>query len=286
MFVCYCDESGFTGCNHDRNQPVTVVAGVLVNTYNMHKTRADFASLTRKAKKLLKEAGLGSFAELKAQELYSGSGPWKGIDGAERHALYGAMLKWLCQRKHKVVASVIDDKVFCGKVASKDPLSTKLRAPYVAGALHLSLMVQRANQGAAKNKGRTILIFDAQGEFEKDVSQLLYSPPSWTDDYYGYRRGERLDQVVDTAYFVRSHQASFIQIADLVAYVLRKHAELTHHGFGEKYTGESARTEEWASMLRSSMMPRPHVFPSAKGTAAGFLRSVADKSYLDLLGAK
>jgi hypothetical protein len=286
MFVCYCDESGFTGCNHDKGQPVTVVAGVLVNTYNMHKTRADFADLTGKAKKLLKEAGLSSFSELKARELYSGDGPWSGVDGEERHALYAAMLKWLCGRPHRVLASVIDDGVFCGKVTSKDPVAVQLRAPYVAGALHLALMVQRANQGSDKNKGRTILIFDSQDQLEKEVSQLLYSPPGWTDDYYGYENGERLDQIVDTAYFVRSHQASFVQIADLVAYVLRKHAELAQHGFKDKYAGEATRIGKWVGMLQSSMMPRSYVFPSAKGAAAGFIRSVTDKSYRDLLGAK
>lgn len=40
------------------------------------------------------------------------------------------------------------------------------------------------------------------------------------------RKEAQLDQIIDTAFAVRSHHCSLVQAADLVAFVVRRHVEL------------------------------------------------------------
>jgi len=69
------------------------------------------------------------------------------------------------------------------------PLATLFEAPYVAGAIHVALSVQKRNQGQKKNKGKTVLIFDEQEAFEGRVEDLIGEPPDFTNTFYG--RGYR-----------------------------------------------------------------------------------------------
>lgn len=55
------------------------------------------------------------------------------------------------------------------------------------------------------------------------LAELLWSPPEWTDDYYDKKKKqERLDQLVDTAFTVKSHHAGLVQVADIYALVFRR----------------------------------------------------------------
>jgi hypothetical protein len=46
----------------------------------------------------------------------------------------------------------------------------------LAAALHIALQMQKANQGRAKNKGHTILIFDDNKAKADSLSELLWQP--------------------------------------------------------------------------------------------------------------
>ena len=62
-----------------------------------------------------------------------------------------------------------------------------------------------------KNKGKTFVIFDEQNNFQDSLEKLVSSPI----------HGEPFEQIFDTVYFGKSQHSKMIQIADLIAGMLR-----------------------------------------------------------------
>jgi hypothetical protein len=143
-------------------------------------------------------------------------------------------------------------------------------------------MVQRKNQSQPSNKGKTLVIYDQQGEFEQRVAELLSNLPSWTDAYYGYAHGDRLDQIIDTAYFVRSHHASLIQLADMIAFVLRLYVALSDGGDAERYPGERNRVARWLEIIQPRLFERRHRLPSGSDSLVTMYRELCPPSVRDL----
>ena len=150
--------------------------------------------------------------------------------------------------------------------------------------MHLALAIQRRHKDKRGNKGKTLLILDQQREFEKSVSRILSSPPPWTDGYYGCSTAtKRLDQIIDTAYFVRSHHASFVQIADLIAYAARKYAEL-ETGETEKYEGELKKIETWyQEIIYPTLIERRHQFPPGDDALISYYKAWTPDCILERL---
>ncbi|MBE0433789.1 DUF3800 domain-containing protein [candidate division WOR-3 bacterium] len=212
MYIGYVDESGFVGRNRNPNQPVQAMACIMANTYTLHRTLDEFAYNLR----ILRENNI-PLAELKAEEIYRGRGAWQTVDGHIRHEIFTRYLNWLVGRRHFIILSLIDNNKFFDLKASRDELGQALEYPYIAGAMHIALAAQRANQCLPRNKGKTLLIFDEQPQFKQSVETLIAQPPGFTDCYYGFRsRGRtKLNQIIDTAYFVTSDYSYVIQIADV-----------------------------------------------------------------------
>jgi hypothetical protein len=257
LYICYADESGCTGLEFDKNQPHFVMVGILANTYSLHRTQSDFGEITDTFRQLTGK----DFQEVKADQLYAGRGPWAVVTGERRHPAYRSVLEWLVRRKHDVIFSAIDTRVFFERLAADTRLPSLLPAPYIAAALHIALAVQRRNQGQEKNKERTLLIYDQQEQFDKRISELISRPADWTDPYYGYKSGDRLGQIIDTAYFVRSHHASLIQVADLIAFVFRRHAEINDGGDPERFSGERAQIQSWVNIVKPRLIESRHMLP-------------------------
>lgn len=153
MFICYGDESGYTGRRSDPRSPFLVVAGVLVNTYNMHKSQDEFEDIVQTVSD---QAGI-DFAELKAKELYGGSGVWSesscGLDGRERQELFRDILLWFSQRRHKVVLSVIDNNAFFNQVEEDDnDILKELQVPYVGGYVASGISYPETPQGQERKQ--------------------------------------------------------------------------------------------------------------------------------------
>jgi hypothetical protein len=71
------------------------------------------------------------------------------------------------------------------------------------------------------------------------------NPPAWTDTYYDRgAKQERLDQIVDAPYFADSKVVPLLQVADFIAFFVRRHLEL-ETGDPERYAGEKDKVAGW-----------------------------------------
>lgn len=220
---------------------------------------------------MLKEHGY-ELKELKGADLYCGRGDWKEVDGGKRHELYKDLLKWMSNRMMKIIISGVDLNKFKSMCQKNDKLK---RYDYLVWQyLHIVLAIHKKECRKKKykrkedelrpkknNKGKTIFIIDQLKEHEKELSNLLSKKPSWVDQYFSCKVPDefRLCEIVDTAYFVRSHQANLIQLADLVAYVVRRYAELKENYHSKRFEGELEKINNWYNILEDSFIRSSHV---------------------------
>ena len=280
MFLSYFDESGHAGKGRDPNQPVLVVAGVLVNAYRDPKTRRDWRSLLDD----LQEIAGCPLDELKGRELFRGDGPWRRCHHADRAAARERILGWLTQRKHKIVASGIvyerwEDSKLCqlSEVQNFDPL--------VIASVHVGLIIQRLNYARKEsdlNKQKTLLVFDHQSkETQKQIPTLLAKPPNWAMGFVKGRCNEdsNLPVLIDSAYFADSVQAPLIQVADFLCFMLQRRSALSL-GQEERFDGEQDIIDEVTEQLDNLMVGRSYRYP--RGKAISFARLMESLAPPDL----
>ncbi len=237
MKFCYVDESG-TG-----EEPYAVMVGVLVDASRMRPTKADWDGLLRDLEAIVKSP----VAEIHTRDFYAGNGPWRGIDGPQRADIISAVMSWIADRKHAIVFASVDKARFNSEFRA-DPRWGDVKTLWRFLGLHLSLAIQKQFQSTKKNKGNTVLIFDNEETERTRFTDLLLNPPDWTDTYYNRGSGqERLDQIVDAPYFADSRAVPLLQVADLVAYFLRRFVEL-EAGARERYAGEHQQVGLWAEL--------------------------------------
>lgn len=101
-----------------------------------------------------------------------------------------------------------------------------------------------------------MLVFDANKHEEDRSTELLYGPLNWSDDYYSRASGApQFDQVIDSAFFARSHHVGLIQIADVYAYLVRRYAELSDGAGEESHPGELEQLKCWIDQLAPRLLP-------------------------------
>ena len=246
MKICYVDETGTDG-----QSPLIVMVGVIADSQRLHRTRTEFGAVMAR----LDQGSRHAIRELKSSELYKGRGPWRHVAGGDRHALIGDLCEWLCDRKHHLALAALDLRA-----AKQSPLHG-LDA-WMSAALHIALQVQRRYQREKGNKGCTFLVFDENKRQADNLAELLFDPPSWTDEYYQRgTRAEALDQIIDSAFYARSHQVGLVQVADLFAFIFRRYSELHDYDAGEAFAGETDRITEWVKLLSPRLLDRPHRWP-------------------------
>jgi len=252
MKFCYLDESGMG------SEPILVMAGIIVDAQRMHVTKEiwkDFLETLSKAAKR-------KIHEFHSRDFYNGNGPWRNIDGQTRARIISAIIGWIKKRKHKVTFSAIVKRAF-NQLREEDSRLIEVKTHWAAAAIHSTLSLQKKHQTDSKNKGHTVLVFDNEAREEKRLVEFVFSPPTWSDVFYARKtKDEPLNQIVDVPYFVDSKRVVLIQVADLFAYVLRAHAEISEGLSREKYKGEAKKMEKWVEQIVSSSLPRSSRYPA------------------------
>ena len=262
MYLCYVDESGYTGKKYDENQPIQVMVGVLVDFYRFHRTDNQFKEIFNIVKQNI------PVKEIKGQEIYRGRKSWSKINHKIRDKVIDYYLNWVSERKHKIIISVIDNKKFFDLKTSGSytEFFESLPYPWILSAFHISLVIQKENRKKKKNKGKTLLIFDEEDTFEDKLQNLIFEPPNFIDDFVEFDQKQekyRLNQILDSAYFVKSHYSSIAQVADILAFLLKIFFELKT-GKKEKYNGEKAKIENWISKIKPLLIKYSKVYPKNK----------------------
>ncbi len=247
MKFAYVDESG------DKPQgDVFVMAGVQIDAYKLRKHTAKFDKLISDF--LAKHPGAPK--ELKTKALINGEGGWRQVEAKERKRFVSEICD-LAIECATVFAIALSFTAFEKAAKEKGFNGTY----WIAAAMFVAGLVQKKMQAIRKNKGLTVLIFDENRREVPKLSDALHEADPWYDALYQIRKksqGEwqeisesaRFNQIVNTAFGIKSHHSSFIQVADAVCYIYRRHVELKTEQ--ENWDGE----KEYIGGLVSKLQPK------------------------------
>lgn len=258
MKFCYVDESG-TG----DKEPVVVYVGVVADAYRMHVSKAEWAKFLDELPKVPSK----SIDEIHTYRMYRGRDEWYGVSSETRTALMDSILAWLTARKHKFTFGAVEKSRYSQEDATLDgPSEAILRelrrdwpktSPSLVALLHVLCSVQRQHQKEKKNKGHTVLVMDGDTRPHAYVYDWHSSPPPFTDTFYrSNKKLERFDQLIDVPYYGDSERVHLLQVADLLAFIIRFHAELQADLRDEKYHGEKDQVAKWFEQALKSAYPR------------------------------
>jgi len=250
MKFIYVDESGA------RDQgDVFTMCGLMVDAYKLRKKTAD---LDTQLEAIFAQHP-GTRGDLKTKRFINGAGAWNQVDAQVRKDF----LRELCQ-----LAVANGGKVY-GIGLSFDGFDAATAAGHghpfansywIAGAMFVSALVQKKMQGVANSKGLTVFIMDDNKQEMPNLSDGLYKCSEWYDGLYqcrGTKRGkkvwldrkpkDRFDQIINTAFAIKSDHSSLVQVADAISWVYRRHLELKAQA--EAYAGEQAYYQQLIDIL-------------------------------------
>lgn len=286
MYFCYVDESGHCGTKFDPNQPVEVLVGVVSDATKIHKTNREHSGFL---KELLHKHGI-EVSELKSAQIFRGRKEWSSVAPELRKQIFKDLLKWVNNRSCKLIVCPIDSAKFFELKKQGHEIANKLHFPYEAGSLNVILSLQRMKYGVQNNKGKTVVIFDEEGEHDKRLIKLLSDDLTYTDAFTQIEiprskkkqtELERLCQVIDIPFFSKSEHSQLIQIADLVAFVVSRYIQLKSFGIAPAFDDELAVIEEFYFGVKDSLVPAAHINPLVKGDPlAGFYQEIRPKGWL------
>lgn len=226
MYVFYADESGFSkGGKFELEQPVTVVAGVLIDKTKLFKALRVFDSILTEINHDLDD----KIDELKFNDIKQNKYPYsqnfpKIDDKAD--LLERIILQFQQEVSFKVLYAAVDDlKFFEAKKKKSFALISRLKHPYLVAAYRVISQIQHVQERKKKNKGKTFVILDEQNIFQEDIEKLVMQPIHLSE----------FSEVIDTTYFGKSHYSKLIQIADLMAGIIRFHLTNIHMNKPKKY---------------------------------------------------
>ena len=267
MKFIYLDESG-TG-----NEQIAVMAGVITDAYRMRPTKDDWDGLLVG----LSELTGRNITELHTHEFYPGNGVWRGLDGNIRSRIIDLIFNWLVERKHHVVFTAIDKRKFeLGHADHK--FSVEIQTLWQLMAFHVTLSLQRCLQGAKRggtkrkkeSKNNAVLVFDHQHREQQHFTELLLSPPEWSQTYYDkVKHQSELAKIVDVPHFVDSKQVGMIQLADFISFFVRKYLEIVNEYEEESYDGKLDKLQEWYELIESRCSCLRSSFPKIGRCDAG-----------------
>lgn len=230
MKFIYIDESG-----EPNQSDVFVLCGLMVDAYKLRKKTADFDI---KLKELLVQHP-GQETELKTKRFINGRGGWSKVSATERKIFLSEVCKLAVSNGGKVYGLAISQKEFKIACESAD-VSRHIRSYWLTAAIFTACLVQKKMQSIPSSKGLTVFIMDDNKQEMPDLSNALYRANPWFDGLYQVqvkRRNnspqwktvgdeDRLDQIINTAFAIKSNHSSLVQVADAIAYVYRRFLEL------------------------------------------------------------
>lgn len=223
MKFIYVDESG-----EPSHSAFFVMGGILIDAYKLRKASSCLEKL------------MGDFYdyqlkkrpdEIKTSNLLDGKGIWKKVDPTLRKDFITDICDIVAQNSLYLIPIEFDKHT----TVDKSSLPKELQDYWHCAGMYVSGLVQKKMQDVASNKGLTVLIVDDNKKKMAPFSNLLHNHKGTAYDVLTSfpvkkKTRERFDQFINTAFAIDSKHSSFVQAADVVSYIYRRHLEILKDG--------------------------------------------------------
>lgn len=227
MKFVYIDESG-SGSHTD----TFVMVGLVIDRTKLKKYTQIF---TDKFHEIFRQHS-GNVKEFKTEKFFKTYNKSFRLSEKERDEFLHDTLKR--------VAAVCDIHYFAlnlneyQKIKEKGGYNCLVRDYWTQSALFILGRIQRTYCKLKNNKGNSVIIMDHNVKFHQNLSDLIFDPPEWLgeitignqsskDKSISKHTKQRIfDQIINTPFFMKSEHASLIQVADMVAFILRRYVEV------------------------------------------------------------
>lgn len=250
MKFLYLDESG-----HGDNGGVFTMAGIMVDAYKLRKRTEEFDNLLKD----LLDQHSGRRRDFKTSKFINGSGGWSKIDAQTRKDALRNICNLTTGKGAKIFCFAMDFNNF-NSVLGEGLDNPFEKSYWLASAMFIMCAVQKKMQAISSGKGLTVAIFDDNEMEMPKLSDQLYRRSSWYDDFYmkkaidkrsgkpkGAKDEDRFNQIINTAFAVKSEHSSLVQVADAIAYIYRRKLELMNSN--ENWAGEKEYMNDLFNML-------------------------------------
>lgn len=249
MKFVYVDESG----GEDQSD-VFVMCGLIIDAYSLRKRTEEFVELLNS----ILEHPQKRAKEFKTKKFIQGKGIWRKIKLSDRMEFLKTVCTLAKGRGLKTVGLALSFASLRKNSVNNTLYHFKL-SYWSVSAMFLASLVQKKMQSIDKNKGHTVFIMDDNQKHMPSFSSQLHARNEWFDGLYEVRKKgskpgwkprnheDRFDQIINTAFAIKSEHATLIQIADIICYVYRRHLELMSSE--EVWNGEKEFYQELFQLL-------------------------------------
>ena len=253
----YVDESGPTG-----DSDVFTMCGVMVDAIKLRKRTHECSSMIREL--LGRYPGGSPPKELKTSQFINGGKSWSKLPPADRKESLREICKLAASEGGKVFGIGISLTAYKAN-AQGDRNSIATTDPWLSAAMFTMALVQKHMQKLNRNKGHTVVVMDDSRHLSA-FTNAIHTADSWFDGLYqkqdkkkrggknvlewtARKRGDRFNQIINTPFPIRSEHAPFVQVADAVSYVYRRHLELLAGDTRDGWDDEDSYYDELAQLL-------------------------------------
>jgi hypothetical protein len=221
VHLAYLDDSG----TKDKGSKYQVMAGVIIEGWEFRDIEL---AMSLAVEQLVPEKNLEKFEEFHAYELFGGYGPFEGVDQAKRIGVILALLNIVTAHHIPIVYGAVDTATLADKLyGAVDPLDVCFRVcvhgvDQWAGSL-IRTPAATSSQETQDAQPLVVLICD---DFQKPIKESMrksFRRLRYKVRAPGYDSGKW--HLHDDIYFGDSKESIGIQLADLCAYIIRKHLE-------------------------------------------------------------
>ncbi len=253
MKFLYADESGAK--DHSR---FFTMAGVMVDAVKLRKRTEDIDKLWLS----LANQHPDSPSEIKTGRMINGKGGWSKVAPDIRKKFISDIIHLATENGGKIFCIALDFEKF--QTLSKDDYELPYdKQKWTYCALYLASLVQKKMQIVKGKKGLTVFVMDDNKAEIPTLTNGLYESPPWFDGLYAVqkkkrgknvwverKKADRFDHIVNTTFSINSEHSTFVQAADVVSYVYRRHLEIVVDG--EAYDGERTLFDGWFNKLEGA----------------------------------
>jgi len=272
MKFVYVDETG----NKDQSD-VFVMTGLLIDAYSLRICTVTFDDMIRE---FLARHPTKSPTELKTQAIINGSGGWSKVDAAERKEFIGKVCD-VAVEYAKLYSVAFSFQAFDNTARNAGYGQPFGDSYWLGAAMFIAALVQKKMQRIEKNKGHTVFICDDNKWEMANLSEALHQADPWFDPIYlqtskkkKIAPARRFNQIINSAFAIKSQHSSLVQVADAGSYAYRRHLELKSEN--EEWDGEG---QYFASLVAKLEPKREPLRRATSGQCIKFYKAVRHKDW-------